>query len=273
MIRAASRHAMADLRGHLDEVTARMSAADLATLAGELYDVATLLIREPRLRRTIGDPSTRPESRAEFIGGVLEGEVGPRSRDVVQAAVSQRWSSPWDLTDGLDLAGDECLLHAAETDGELDEVEDELFRFERILDAQSQLMTLLDEVSVSAERRVALLRDVLGGKVHDVTEALLEHAVSSPRRRSVQFAIADLLAAAAARRDRSIARVSSAAPLTSAQESRLAAVLSDLYGRPIEVRTSIEPAVQGGLAIRVGDEVIDGTVASRFAAARAALAR
>jgi F0F1-type ATP synthase delta subunit len=50
-------------------------------------------------------------------------------------------------------------------------------------------------------------------------------------------------------------------------------VLSDLYGRPIEVRTSIEPAVQGGLAIRVGDEVIDGTVASRFAAARAALAR
>ena len=273
MIRAASRHAMADLRGHLDEVTARMSGADLATLAGELYDVATLLIREPRLRRTIGDPSTRPESRAEFISGLLEGEFGARSRDVVSAAVGQRWSSPWDLTDGLDLAGDECLLHAAETDGVLDEIEDELFRFERILDAQPRLTTLLDEVSVPAERRVALLRDVLAAKVHDVTEALVEHAVASPRRRSLQFAIGDLLAVAAARRDRSIARVSSAAPLTSAQESRLAAALSDLYGRPIEVRTSIEPAVKGGLAIRVGDEVIDGTVASRFAAARAALAR
>jgi F-type H+-transporting ATPase subunit delta len=273
MIRAASRHAMADLRGHLDEVTAQMSAADLTTLAGELYDVAALLIREPRLRRTVGDPSTRPESRAEFIGGLLEGQVTARSRDVVQAAVSQRWSSPWDLTDGIDLAGDDCLLRAAETDDVLDEVEDELFRLERILDAQSQLMTLLDEVSVAPERRVALLRDILAGKVHDVTEALVEHAVASPRRRSVQFAIGDLLEAAAARRERSIARVSSAVPLTSAQETRLAAVLSELYRRAIEVRTSVEPAIQGGLAIRVGDEVIDGTVASRFAAARAALAR
>jgi F-type H+-transporting ATPase subunit delta len=273
MIRAASRHAMADLRGHLDEVTAPMSAADLTTLAGELYDVAALLIREPRLRRTVGDPSTRPESRAEFIGGLLEGQVGAHGRDVVQAAVSQRWSSPWDLTDGLDLAGDDCLLHAAETDGVLDEIEDELFRLERILDANSRLMTLLDEVSVSAERRVALLRSILAGKVHDATEALVEHAVASPRRRSVQFAISDLLAAAAARRDRSIARVSSAVPLTSAQETRLAAALSDLYGRPIEVRTSVEPAVKGGLVIRVGDEVIDGSLASRFAAARAALAR
>jgi F-type H+-transporting ATPase subunit delta len=273
MIRAASRHATAELRGHLDGVTARMSAADLATLAGELYDVAALLIREPRLRRTVGDPSTRPEARAELVGAVLGSDVGARTRDVVQAAVSQRWSSSWDLTDALDLAGDECLMHAAETDGVLDEVEDELFRLERILDAESQLMTLLDEVSVPADRRVALLRDVLADKVHGATEALVEHAVSSPRRRSVQFAIADLLVAAAARRDRSIARVSSAAPLTSAQETRLAAALSDLYGRPIEVRTSIEPAVRGGLAIRVGDEVIDGTVASRFAAARAALAR
>ncbi len=268
MIRAASRHAMADLRSHLDEVTARMSAADLTTLAGELYNVAALLIREPRLRRTMGDPSSRPESRAEFIGGFLEGQLGAPGRDVVQVAVSQRWSSPWDLTDG-----DDCLLHAAETDGVLDEVEDELFRLERILDAQSELMTLLDEVSVAADRRVALLRDILAAKVHGVTEALVEHSVTSTRRRRIQFAIGDLLAVAAARRDRSIARVSSAAPLTSAQEARLAAALSDLYGRPIEVRTSIEPAVKGGLAIRVGDEVIDGTVASRFAAARAAMAR
>jgi F-type H+-transporting ATPase subunit delta len=273
MIRAASRHAMADLRSYLDEVTARMSAADLSTLARELYEVAALLIREPRLRRTVGDPSTQPESRAEFIGNLLEGQVGARGRDVVQTAVSQRWSSSWDLTDGLDLAGDDCLLRAAQTDDALDEVEDELFRLERILDSHSQLMTLLDEVSVSPDRRVALLRDIIASKVHDVTEALVEHAVVSPRRRSVQFAIDDLLQEAAARRERSIARVTSAVLLTPAQETRLAAVLSDLYGRAIEVRTTVEPAVMGGLAIRVGDEVIDATVASQFAAVRAALVR
>ena len=113
---------------------------------------------------------------------------------------------------------------------------------------------------------------VLSDKVRPVTEALLEHAVASSRKRNIELAIDELLEAAAARQARSIARVVSAVGLTDEQESRLAAVLSQLYGRPIAVHTAIDPAVQGGLAVRVGDEVIDGTIASRFAAVRAALA-
>ena len=119
---------------------------------------------------------------------------------------------------------------------------------------------------------MVLLRGVLSGKVRPVTEALLAHAVESSRKRSLELAINELLEAAAARQARSIARVVSAVGLTDEQESRLAAVLSQLYGRSIAVHTAIDPAVQGGLAIRVGDEVIDGTIASRFAAVRAALA-
>ena len=70
---------------------------------------------------------------------------------------------------------------------------------------------------------------------------------------------------------RSIARVVSAVPLSDAQESRLAAALTAIYGRAMSVRTALDPHVQGGLVVRVGDEVIDGSVATRFAAARAAL--
>ncbi len=272
MIRAASRHAMAGLREHLDLATSNLSAGELATLAQELYAVADLLVREPGLRRTVADPSTVPQARVAFMQQLLENSLGARTLDIVQAAVSQRWSSPWDLADSFEVAAAEALMRAAERDGKLDEVEDELFRFERILDSQRQLATLLDEPAVSAERRVALLRDVLSGKVSPVTEALLEQAVASSRKRSLVLAIGELLEAAAGRQSRSIARVVSATELTEQQETRLAAVLSGMYGRAIAVRTALDPAVQGGLVIRVGDEVIDGTVASRFAAARAALA-
>jgi F-type H+-transporting ATPase subunit delta len=191
---------------------------------------------------------------------------------VVETAARLRWSRPWDLVDGLEDIADDALFAAAEKNGSLDEVEDELFRFERILAAQSPLTTLLDELTVPAERRVGLLRDLLGRKVQPVTEQLLEHAVASGRKRSIELAIDDLLDAGARRRERSVARVLSAVPLTTEQETRLASVLSTMYGRPISVRSAVDPTVQGGLVIRVGDELIDGSIATRFATARSQLA-
>jgi F-type H+-transporting ATPase subunit delta len=151
-------------------------------------------------------------------------------------------------------------------------MEDELFRFERILDANGEAVGLLDEQTVEPDRRNRLLDSLVGGKVSPLTLSLLHHAVASQRKRSLVLAIDDLLEKAAGRQQRSVARVISATPLSDAQEQRLAAVLTDLYGRPISVRIALDPSVRGGLVVRVGDEVIDGSIASRFAAARAALA-
>jgi len=270
MMHAASRSALGALRERYD--SAGVPAAELSQLAGQLYAVTDVLVSQPRLRRTLGDPATAPESRSGLVGTLFGSKVSSRTLELLQGAVEQRWSSPWDLTDGLELIGDDSLLAAAEQRGQLAEVEDELFRFERVLDVESRLTTLLDELSVPADRRVSLVHNVLEGKVTPETLALLEHAVASTRKRSIELAIDDLLEAAAARQSRSVARVISAAPLTDAQESRLAAVLGHMYGRPIAIRNAVEPAVLGGLVIRVGDEVIDGSVASRFAAARKALA-
>jgi F-type H+-transporting ATPase subunit delta len=96
--------------------------------------------------------------------------------------------------------------------------------------------------------------------------------VSSTRKRNLQLAIDGLIEASASLRSRSVARVLTARELTSEQESRLGSALSEMYGREISVRSAIDPRVKGGLVVRVGDEVIDGSVAARLAAARAALA-
>jgi F-type H+-transporting ATPase subunit delta len=271
VIRAASRNAMAELRARLDAETANLSSSELTEVAEQLYAVADLLVGESRLRRILGDPSTAEQSRTQLVSQLLQGKVLPATVSVVTTAVALRWSSPWDLTDGIAEIGDDVLLRTAEIGGALPEVEDQLFRFERILDSQGELVTLLDEVSVPAERRTALLRDVVFGRVHPITQRLLEHVVASPRKRSVENAIDDLLKAAAARRERSIARVLSAVPVTASQEERLAQALSEIYGRPIAVRTAVDPSIQGGLVVRIGDELIDGSVAGRFTAARAAL--
>ena len=176
------------------------------------------------------------------------------------------------MDEDLEILADDVLLIAAEQEGQLDTVEDELFRFERILSNSDQLSTALDEAGVPAERRRELLKSLLGDKVQPVTAQLLEHAVASDRRPNLSFAIDDLLQASAARRERSVARVLSATELTPEQTGRLAAALTRLYGREITVRTAVDAGVRGGLVVRVGDEVIDGSVATRLAQARAAFA-
>jgi F-type H+-transporting ATPase subunit delta len=275
-MRSATRRAFDEVRAHQETVFGGqgrrgVSADTLAKIAGELYAIADLLVGQPRLRRVLGDPATSPESRAELAKSLLSGKVDRHTLDLAQHAVSQRWSSPWDLTDALESAGDDALFAAAEKGNNLDQVEDELFRFERILLAEGELSALLDEPSADVDRRSALLDDLLKNKVSPVTATLLRHAVGSQRKRSIVLAIDDLLETAAARRDRSVARVISAVPLTDAQQQRLADTLSEMYGRSISVRNALDPQVRGGLVVRVGDEVIDGSIATQFAAARAAL--
>jgi F-type H+-transporting ATPase subunit delta len=285
---AASREALATLRRRLEEVIGRSGdglreriegligrsgSGDLIELARELSAVAELLTDQPRLRRLVADPSTDPQRRAELVGRLLAGKVGDNTLAVVREAASLRWSTGWDLVDALELVTADVLLIAAENDGSLDQVEDELFRFERILDGQSDLSALLDESSVPAKRRTQLLDSVVAGKVHPITRELLVHAVTSRRRHAVSFAIDDLLDEAAERRNRSIAKVVSAVELSAEQQDRLAEVLSEQYHRSISVRIAVDPSVRGGLIVRIGDEVIDGSVATRLTEVRRALSR
>jgi F-type H+-transporting ATPase subunit delta len=272
VIHSASRQALATLREHLSAVTNRFSTVDgLTGLSAELTQVVDLLINQPPLRRRLADPSTKPERRAGLAGQLLDGKLGTSSVQVVRDAVSLRWSSGWDLIDALEIIADEVLLAAAEQNGTLDTVEDELFRFGRIIDGDSRLSTLLDDYAADTGRRAELLRTLVVGKVDTITEMLLEHAVTSQRKRTLTHSVDALLDLAALRRNRSMARVISATELTAAQESRLAAELTEMYGRPITIRSAVDPRVRGGLVVRVEGEIIDGSITTRLANLRAAL--
>lgn len=270
MIHAASRAALAALEQELERLIA--TDADLPAVAGELYSVNRLLESQPRLRRALADPATAQTARGQLATGLLSGKLSDAALGIVTNTVTSRWSNPWDLTDALSIGGDTLLLGAADKAGQLDEVEDQLFRFGRIARAQDDLRLLLDDSSVPGDRRSALLHSVLDGKADPITVALLEQGVRDGRKRTVDLAVDDLLELTATRRGQSVADVTSAVPLSDEQEQRLSAALTRIYARTITVRTQVDPAVQGGLVVRVGNEVIDGSVARRLATVKAELA-
>ena len=246
--------------------------AEMLDLAGELFAVGRLLDDQPSLRRALSDPSGKPDDRADLVDRLFRGKVSGVTLDLLETVARQRWSRPSDLVDAMTTLGTEAALDAADSEGALDDVEDELFRFGRIVAGNRELSRLLSDRSASIEGTGALIDRLLSGKVSRVTELLLRNVLTSRRIGSAEIAVERLSDAASRRRGQSVARVTTAVALTPEQEQRLTGVLSRLYGRTIGLQITVDPDVLGGLVVQVGDEVIDGSVAHRLEAARRGLA-
>ena len=268
-LRAASRESLAALVAKFDEVAADLGPDQLSSVADDLASVAKLLTRESVLTRHLADPADDPTPKLGLLETLLEGKVGDTSLEVLKAAVSGRWSSDANLVDAVEHVARLALLVRAEREEVAGDVEEQLFRFSRILDTQPGLATLLSDYSAPTEGRVKLLRDVLdsGSGVNATTVQLLSQTVELLRGERADDAVLDLAELAVARRGEVVAHVSAAADLSDAQRTRLTEVLTRIYGHPVSLQLHINPELLGGLNIAVGDEVIDGTLSSKLAAA------
>ncbi|OBA77348.1 F0F1 ATP synthase subunit B/delta [Mycobacterium sp. 1554424.7] len=273
-MRSASREALRSLSNRFGTIAENLDNNALSKLSGELVSVAEVLDREIVVTRYLTDPAEDAAPRVRLIERLVSGKVSDATLDVLRAAVSERWSANSDLVDAIEHISRQALLEVAEREDRVDEVEEQLFRFARILDAQPRLAILLGDYASPAEGRVELLRKVLGsasGRVNPVARALLSQTVELLRGEPAEEAMKFLAQVAVARRGEIVAQVGAAAELTDDQRTRVTEVLSRIYDHPVSVQLQVDPELLGGLLIAVADEVIDGTLSSRLAAAKAQL--
>jgi F-type H+-transporting ATPase subunit delta len=247
------------------------SAEALSGTADEIVAVAQLLAREPRLRRALTDPARAGEERVQLLRGLLDGKVGEDALELLSILVGGRWSAPSELLDATERLGVEALLASAEKAGDLAEVEDELFRFGQVVDGDPQLAATLGDTTAPPERRAELVRGLLAEKAKPATVRLAELALAGFAGRSFAGGLTRLVELAADRRDRQVAYVTVAAPLSDEEERRLGGMLSGLYGRDVALKITVDPAVIGGMSLRVGADLYDGTVLRRLNQTRNAL--
>ncbi|WP_432253202.1 F0F1 ATP synthase subunit delta [Streptomyces sp. HNM1019] len=259
----ASREALAAARERFDALTDN-TAVDATKLADELAAVTALLDREVSLRRVLTDPAQPGEAKATLAARVLDGQVGGETIDLVSGLVRSRWSRSRDLVDSLEELASAADLVAAERAGTLDDVEDELFRFGRIVSSSSELRGALTDRRATVSAKSGLVGQLLGGRADQRTERLVIRLVTHPRGRSLEAGLDGLSKLAAARRDRVVAVVTSAVPLSDRQKQRLGDALGKLYGRKMHLNLDVDPEVLGGISVRIGDEVINGTIADRL---------
>ncbi len=166
-----------------------------------------------------------------------------------------------------------ALFEVARAEGTLGEVEDELFRFAHIVSGDPQLAVTLSDPGAPVARRVKLVRDLLKGKVRLATGRLVEVALEGFGGRGFEASLTRLVELTAAKRDREVAYVTVARVLSDAEEERLAAKLSAMYGRQVSLKVDVDPSIIGGVSVRVGSDLYDGTILRRLNAAKQAFAK
>jgi F-type H+-transporting ATPase subunit delta len=235
--------------------------------ATDMFAVVDALETSPTLRRAVTDPGTPESARKALVHGLLDGKVDKAVVDLVGEAATLRWAGGRTFAAALERQAVRGQLIVADRRGELEDAEDQLFRFARVVESNPDLRNVLADRSIDRSKRQELVGEVLRGRATDSTIVLAQRAVAA-RERTFGHTIEGYVTLAAAQKSRVVATVRVAKPLSDRQRDRLRTALTKQIGREVAIQEVIDPDILGGVRVELGDEVFEGTVSDRLEAAR-----
>lgn len=265
----SSRQSLVAARTALDAAVKGIDAPAASTLSAELFFISDVLGSNISVRRAFTDPSRDAQAKGVLVKDLFASKVGATALGLATELAALRWSGAKDLVQVIEQLAIEAEATAANISGELDRVENDMFVVATAITNSSELRKALkSDAEIAKHALVAeLLKDASSSTIK-----LISQMVKSWRGRSIESAFADYQWALAARRNRVIALVRVATPLTQAQQDRLSAALNEKVGQPVRMNMEIDPAVLGGVSVKFADEIVDGSVSNRLAGAARALA-
>jgi F-type H+-transporting ATPase subunit delta len=240
---------------------------ELERLATDLFAMAGLLAREPRLRRALVDPGVPVESRRALLSDVVGDRLTQPAMPVL-GVVLESGRQDREVVDLVEELGAEAAFAWAEAGGALDRVREELFRLKLAIEGSAPLQIALADPAVPDDRKVAVIDDLLDGKAAAPTVALVHMTMQAGRARELGRVLGRLVDLAAARAGAVVAQVRTAVALDERRRRSLSDALSRAVGGPVSLEEIVDPSVVGSLSIRVGDEVFDGSVKRQLELAR-----
>jgi len=255
-MRSATREALSAARAEL----AAMGTVDLAT--GEnLFEAGRAIGQSFQLLGALSDPVADASAKVALVDAVFGQAVTPKALRLLESVAGARWSGSDDLLAGIEDLGLRAVAESAPSDAG---IESELFAFQAVVSSDDGLELALSDKLGRSEAKAGLVESLLGGKASPQTVAIVRHLVLLPRGRRIGEMLEYAASVVADQADTIIATVTSAGPIDESRLDRLKAGLARRYGRDITLNQVIDPSVVGGLRVQIGDDVIDGSVATRL---------
>ncbi|HEY2565876.1 MAG TPA: ATP synthase F1 subunit delta [Acidimicrobiales bacterium] len=287
----------AALQGYLAALSETLAdAGALGDAAAELEAVRSLVDGSAELSLVVNDASLPAPTRRAVLDDLLDGKVRPEVRKLVAKAVtvvpasevivSIHWlaSEMRLLADrsarGSDIMEDELILgrmasrnrvtgYAAAvfetvSTEELEEIEDQLFRFARTVESSRELRSALGDRDLPVSVRQGIVEDLIGEQALPATLRLTAYAIRGGRARDIVATLDAIVVEAARARGWRVARVSSAEEVEDPQRQGLGNALARLTGSPVELQVTIDPTLLGGVVVQVGDLLVDGSARHRL---------
>ena len=263
-------------------------------LASELESIEQLFLANAPLNAALTDTTMRPPVRRAVMLDLLSGKVSDPARRLaafacaavrapeVPAALGWVATRARHAAEGMEFNEETLsLLRSRQRVGgyataidedlsasELEELEDSLFRFARIVASTPELRAALVDRDLAPSARQGLVTQLLEGKVHPSALLLVRYVVVGGRARDIVGTLDWLVEQTAKARGWRIARVRAAAPIDETQRSELSDSLSGLAGAPVELQVVIDEALLSGAVIQIGDLQVDATARGRIDALR-----
>jgi F-type H+-transporting ATPase subunit delta len=252
---SATREAIAGIRGNLD----RLGTVDISTV-DQLFFAGRVIGSSAQLQNILSDSGVEAGEKAHVLQNVFGDRLDAPARSLLEAAVALRWSSQDDLLAGIEELG---LRGAAISASDDINIEAELFSFGTAVTSNPEL-----ELAVSSKRGSDVSKTVLVYTLLEnaspQTRLIVGHLVKQPRGRRIGELLRHAAAVVADESNLAVATVTTARPVDEPQLERLRDSLAKRYGRKIKVNQVIDPTVIGGLRVQIGDDVIDGSVATKI---------
>jgi F-type H+-transporting ATPase subunit delta len=266
------------------------AGAEVEKLASDLSAIERLVAGNAQLYSALSDTSVPAPARRAIVSELFEGRVGEPARRLAAYAASAVRAP--DVLGALDWVGHRAHSYAqgralelallghqgarARVGGfaaalfedadmaDLEEIEDELFRFARIVDAHPELRADLTDRDLPVAQRQAVVDDLVADKVEATTLRLIHFVIAGGRPRDFVGALDWLVEQTATARGWRVARVRSAVEIEDAQREALSSALSHLTGTPVELQVTLDPALLGGAVIQIGDLQVDASTRGRL---------
>ncbi|MFT4186698.1 MAG: ATP synthase F1 subunit delta [Micrococcaceae bacterium] len=247
----------------LQEILAPELASLDITVVEELNAAIRALYNSTEAQHAFTEFNFRVEQRQEFVSRLFTKKVSIPTMAILLEHATQRWTSGRDLLDSLQTFAQLIAIFIAESEDTFYDLESELIESDNILDANPEIEQLLDNVFAPVEAKEKFA-NILFKNYSPLPAELLKQIFICPRGYRVRQAITQLIWLITMRKEQYVANVDSAIELSEEQTERLYQQLKRIYNHPIVLNVRVKPEVIGGMRVQVGDEIIDGTVASRI---------